>query len=794
MVDGSENYTAENIQILEGLEGVRKRPAMYIGDIGKRGLHHLIYEIVDNSIDESLAGYCKNIEVIIAKDGSVSVKDDGRGIPTDIHPKTGKSALEVVTTTLHSGGKFEKKAYQVSGGLHGVGMGVVNGLSEWMEAEVHRNGKIYRQKYERGKAVTEVEVIGETHSRGTIIRFKPDNLVFKEIVFDVDYIKERLMELAFLNKTLSIVLKDERLEPKVEELFHYEGGIVQFVEYLNKVKNKLHPPFFYQKKANDVDVEFSFQYTDSYNEVIYSFVNDIKTIEGGTHLVGFKTALTRAVNEYLKEYSKKEERRASGEDAIEGITAVISIKVPEPQFEGQTKTKLGNSEVKGIVDSITYESVRTHLAENPDISKKIVDKVLNAIEAREAAQKAKELIRRKNIFETSILPGKLADCSEEDATKTELYLVEGDSAGGCFSGNTRIALLDGRSVTFEELVKEDSEGKQNFCYTIKNDGSVGVEEIKNPRITKRNAEVIKIILDNDEEITCTPDHKFMLRSGTYKEARDLKKEDSLMPLHKRISKVGGRITIDGSKMYEAVNNWNHKIRKIEYLTERIDVYDIEVPNTHNFALASGVFVHNSSKQARDRRTQAILPLRGKILNVEKAPIHKVLNSEEIRAIVLSLGCGFGEDFDLSKLRYHKVVIMTDADVDGSHIRTLLLTLFYRNFRKVVESGYIYIAQPPLYKVWKGKSVNYAYSDIEKDRFVAQVGGGASIQRYKGLGEMNPVQLWETTMSPENRTLKKVTIQDAIKADELFTILMGDEVPPRREFIEAYAKEVKNLDV
>ncbi|MBI2079145.1 DNA topoisomerase (ATP-hydrolyzing) subunit B [Candidatus Micrarchaeota archaeon] len=636
MEDGSENYTAENIQVLEGLEGIRKRPAMYIGDVGKRGLHHLIFEIVDNSIDESLAGYCKNIEVILTKEGGISVKDDGRGIPTDIHPKTGKSALEVVITTLHAGGKFEKKAYQVSGGLHGVGMGVVSALSESMEAEVHRNGKVYRQKYERGKATTQVEVIGDTTHRGTIVRFKPDSLVFKEIVFDIEYIQERLMELAFLNKGLKIVLRDERVEPVKEENFYYEGGLVQFVEYLNKARNKLHTPFYYQKKADGIDVEVALQYTDSYNEMIYSFVNDIKTIEGGTHLVGFKTAITRTINEYLKEYGngkgKKEEKRASGDDSVEGLTAVISVKVPEPQFEGQTKTKLGNSEVKGIVDSVTYELFKTYLEENPDAGKRVLDKVTNAIEAREAAQKAKELIRRKNVFETSILPGKLADCSEEDATKTELYLVEGDSAGG------------------------------------------------------------------------------------------------------------------------------------------------------------------SSKMARDRQTQSILPLRGKILNVEKAPIHKVLSSEEIRAIVLTLGCGFGEDFDLSKLRYHKVVIMTDADVDGSHIRTLLLTLFYRHFRKVVEAGYIYIAQPPLYKIWKSKGVKYAYSDSEKDSVVQGMGGGVSIQRYKGLGEMNPEQLWETTMSPENRTLKKVTIEDAMKADELFTILMGEEVPPRREFIEAYAKEVKNLDV
>ncbi len=631
MTDGSEQYTAKDIQVLEGLEGVRKRPAMYIGDIGKRGLHHLIYEIVDNSVDEALAGYCKNITITLKADGSCTVKDDGRGIPTDIHSKTGKSALEAVSGSLHAGGKFEKSAYKVSGGLHGVGMSVVNALSEWMEIGVHRDGKIHALRYDYGKTKEGTQVLGSTTYRGTIVTFKPDNKIFQTTELDFDYLTERMRELAFLNKGLKIILSDERTA-KTEEFF-YQGGITEFVDYLNKSKNKLHPTLYIAKKTGDVETEFAIQYTDAYNETIYSFVNDIKTIEGGTHLVGFKTALTRCMNDYVKSNKiLKEDKKISGDDALEGLTAVLSVKVPEPQFEGQTKTKLGNSEVKGIVDSVAFEALKTYLEEHPVDGKRIAGKVTSAMEAREAAQKAKELIRRKNIFETSVLPGKLADCSEEDPAKCEIYLVEGISAGG------------------------------------------------------------------------------------------------------------------------------------------------------------------SSKQARDRRFQAILPLRGKILNVEKAAITKVLASEEIKNIVLSLGAGFKEDFDIKKTRYHKIVIMCDADVDGAHIRTLLLTLFYRYFKQIVEAGYIYIAQPPLFKLKKGKGEAYAYSDEQLEKLNREMGGNCEIQRYKGLGEMNAEQLWSTTMDPETRTLKKVTVEDAIKADALFTMLMGEEVEPRRDFIQMHAGTVKNLDI
>ena len=625
-----EEYGAESIKVLEGLEGVRRRPAMYIGDTAKRGLHHLIFEIVDNSIDEALAGHCKNIEIILKADGSASVRDDGRGIPTETHSKTGKSAMELVSTVLHAGGKFEKKAYQVSGGLHGVGLSVVNALSDHMEIEVHREGRIHLQKYARGIPQTKVEELGTTDYRGTIVRFHPDMSIFTG-EFEFEYLRDRLRELAFLNSGVRILLKDERLNK--EEQFKYDGGLTEFVKYLNRSREMVHEPFTYKKKEGEAEVEYSLQYTQSYIPLIHTFANDIATIEGGTHMVGFRTAVTRAVNEYIKEHKLlKGEEAISGDDAAEGLTAVISVKVPEPQFEGQTKTKLGNSEVKGIVSSIVYESLSRFMAENPSDARGIMEKVIKSMRAREAAQKAKELIRRKGVFDGSVLPGKLADCIEKDPAKAELFLVEGDSAGG------------------------------------------------------------------------------------------------------------------------------------------------------------------SSKMGRDRRFQAILPLKGKILNVEKSPIHKILQNEEIRILITALGTGFGEDFNISKLRYGKIVIMTDADVDGSHIRTLILTLFYRYLKPVIEKGNLYIAQPPLFGVRRGKSMRYAFSDSDLPTVGQEMGEGASIQRYKGLGEMNPEQLWETTLDPETRSMKRVTIEDGMLADEMFTILMGEAVEPRRKFIEENAKTVKNLDV
>ena len=1229
-----KTYDATTIQVLEGTEAVRRRPAMYIGDTSTRGLHHLVYEVVDNSVDESLAGYCNYIGVVVHANNSVSITDNGRGIPVDMHKTQKKPAIEVALTMLHAGGKFDHRVYKVSGGLHGVGVSVVNALSDWLEAEVKRDGKIYHQRYERGRTVSKLTTIGKSNSTGTKITFKPDRTIFNKIDFSYDILSQRLRELAFLNKGLKIKLEDERSDK--EAVFEFAGGIISFVEYLNKNKNPVHNKVLYfQKTQDDVILEVAIQYNDGYAETLFSFANNINTVEGGTHLSGFKSALTRAINQYAKAKNliKNEEVGITGDDVREGLTAVISVKVPNPQFEGQTKTKLGNSEVEGLVASASLDSLTSYFEENPSVANKIVDKIIVASHAREAARKARELTRRKGALEGAGLPGKLADCSERDAALCEVYIVEGDSAGGCFFGDTKVALTDGRNITFKELINEDKIGKKNYCYTVGRDGKIAAGAIKNPRITKQMVEVIKVVLDNNEEIICTPDHNFMLKDGSYKMAKELTPDDSLMPLYRQHSKIGGRITIEGYEMVfdsktnkwifthllsdkynvekdasliergdtihhkdfnklnnnpdnlvrmknkehllyhttmlqntlhskevkekskkahqsakyrkkiraimttpemrkmlskrarkqwgndeykhymtqkflefyhshpgyrtqnaqalnlaqknywsqkenrlkqsnrvkkyfvdhpeakeyllqkatlewsdvkllqwrrqktkeqwangfrqkrkvaynrtyldhslafakmvyeshgnlelynderqalpqrdttllkydtlvnrffntnqnallEAVINYNHKIKRIEKVEEKTDVYDIEVPNTHNFALACGVFVHNSAKQGRDRRFQAILPIKGKILNVEKARLDKILSNEEIRTIITALGTGVGEEFDISKLRYHKVILMADADIDGSHIRTLLLTLLYRHMHKLVEGGYVYIAQPPLYKIKRGNREEYIqteqqmddllldlgreghrfvrlkdkqtftdnqfkdllyllveleklginlekkgveiakylqfrhqktkkmpiyrvkvdgndhflYSDKELanftdkeakegeqdvlelfeaqeiERIVAKIEKlgldiftyslesaqqkdasgqaikkqkslyritnekeakdcsglkevlayikevatkGMHIQRYKGLGEMNPQQLWETTMDPDKRTILKVTLEDEVEADKMFTVLMGDAVEPRREFIENYAHQVKNLDI
>lgn len=632
--NNNRKYTAEEIQVLTGLEPVRKRPGMYIGSTGEKGLHHLVYEVVDNSIDEALAGVCDTINVIIEKDNSIIVEDNGSGIPVEIHPQTGKSTVETVLTILHAGGKFNNSAYKVSGGLHGVGISVVNALSEWLIARVKRDGKEYMQKFERGIPVTELEVIGESDTTGTIISFKPDREIFDTIKFNYETLQHRLREMAFLNKGVKITLEDRRT--KVKEVFHYEGGLKAFVEFLNKNKNPIQKRILYfEDSREDTVVELALQYTDSYSENIYSFANNINTEEGGFHLSGLRTALTRAINDYGRKYGflKEKDENLQGEDVREGLTAVLSVKLINPQFEGQTKTKLGNSEVRGIVESITYEQLSNFLEENPNEGKAILEKAISASRAREAARRAREISRKRSILDNTTLPGKLADCQEDDIEVTEIFLVEGDSAGG------------------------------------------------------------------------------------------------------------------------------------------------------------------SAKQGRDRRNQAILPLRGKIMNVEKARLDKILEYEEIRAMVSAFGTGIGKDFDIEKLRYGKIIIMTDADVDGAHIRTLLLTFFYRYMRELIENGNIYIAQPPLYKVTKGKKEYYVYSDEELDRLLEEIGrSNYSIQRYKGLGEMNPEQLWETTMDPENRILLKVSIEDAKAADEIFTTLMGEKVKPRREFIRQNAKLVRNLDI
>lgn len=631
----SVTYTAKDITVLEGLEAVRKRPGMYIGSTGPRGLHHLVYEVVDNSIDEALAGYCNNITVKIKKDNIIEVSDDGRGIPVDIIPKYKKPAVEIVLTMLHAGGKFGGEGYKVSGGLHGVGVSVVNALSESLTVEVKRDGQTYTQSFAYGKPITQLEAVGKTKKTGTTITFLPDNTIFEEINFNFETIRQRMREMAFLNKDLQIELIDERVEPAESVAYKYSGGIVDFVKHLNSTKEPIHKKIIYfdnTEAGNQVEV--ALQYNTSYSESVFSFANNINTQEGGTHLSGFRSALTRTINDYARKKGilKEKEENLSGEDVREGLTAIISVKLREPQFEGQTKTKLGNTEIRGLVEGTTGSKLDEFLEENPQIAKIIVNKVIEAARARAAARKARDLTRRKGLLESTSLPGKLADCSIQDPAISEIYLVEGDSAGG------------------------------------------------------------------------------------------------------------------------------------------------------------------SAKQARDRTFQAILPLKGKILNVEKARLNKILSSEEIHAIITALGTSISEDFDIGNARYHKVVIMTDADVDGAHIRTLILTFFYRYMLPMIEAGYIYIAQPPLYKVKHDGLTKYFYKDRELEEYLKKLNKNVNVQRYKGLGEMNPDQLWDTTMDPERRTLLQVGIDDAIAADEIFSILMGDKVEPRREFIQKHARDVRFLDI
>jgi len=1072
----TSNYGAEQIQVLEGLEPVRKRPGMYIGTTGPRGLHHLVYEVVDNSIDEALAGYCTHIEVDIKADGSVSVTDDGRGIPTDVHPTTGKSALETVLTILHAGGKFGSGGYKVSGGLHGVGISVVNALSAWVDVTVWRDHKVHTQRYERGIPVTElVSSPSQEEKTGTRVNFLPDTEIFSQgIEFDYSTLSGRLRELAYLNAGVKITFSDYRPEEPHIETYCYEGGIKEYVAYMCREKETLHKDIIYVSgEKNGINIEVAFQWCiDAYSDNILGFANNIRTIDGGTHLEGLKAVLTRTLNNVARKRNKikENEPNLAGENVREGLTAVISVKVPEPEFEGQTKTKLGNTEVRGIVDSLVGETLNEYLEQNPQVADTIIEKAVQAYKAAEAARRARDLVRRKSVLESSPLPGKLADCSERDPEKSEIYIVEGDSAGGCFHGDTEIALVDGRNLSFKQLVTEQAQGKEHFCYTIRDNGTIGVERVINARITKKDAEVIKITLDHGEAIICTPDHLFLLRDGSYKPAAALTPEDALMPLYRKLSALRDPgITINGyemvwnpasdswlfthaiadwynrwqgiyqledgehchhidfnklnnnpsnlqrlsiqdhlelhryhiqktlhrpeviekcrqlrqtdefrlmmsqrmlepetrqilseqakaqwevaaykaymtekwrtfydtneeyrrqnaeqlyqaqqqywssqtnrqaqadkvrqyfidhpeqrqvysetakqqwqnqdllswrrektkeqwtgefrskrrdalnktyyqktlatlkqieidrgyidleayqkyrlqtrdksilrfdsfcdryfdgdkNKALEAVSNYNHRVVAIERLETRFDVYDIEVPHTHNFALASGVFVHNSAKQGRDRRFQAILPLRGKILNIEKTDDAKIYKNTEIQSLITALGLGIkGEDFDPSQLRYHRIVLMTDADVDGAHIRTLLLTFFYRYQKNLIDQGYVYIACPPLYKLERGKNHSYCYSDRELQQKIAEFPSNANytIQRFKGLGEMMPQQLWDTTMNPETRTLKRVEIEDAAKAEELFTILMGDRVAPRREFIETHGSRLNLTDL
>lgn len=1110
---------------MEGLDPVRKRPGMYIGSTGPAGLHHLLYETFDNSYDEALAGYAKNIEVVLLPDSRVRVKDDGRGIPVEKHKQTGKSALETVMTTLHAGGKFGGDSYKISGGLHGVGVSVVNALSVYLKAEVCRDGLVYQQEYERGKPKSAVKKVGKGKQTGTTVTFEPDSVVFGETNFDWQTVVAHLRQQAYLIKGIRISLRDERqpvqtISKTDKELvtipthtFYFEGGVISYIKYfLNRHEESKHPNIFYVLKDLDkIQVEVGFQYTADLQGKEMGFANNIHTIEGGMHVTGFRSAITRALNDFARQngYLKEKDENLTGDDVREGLTAVVSVKLREPQFEGQTKAKLGNPEARTAVESVLNAEIPDWLERNPTDARAIMEKVMLASKARIAAKAARETVIRKGALEGFTLPGKLADCSSKNPAESELFIVEGESAGGCFSGDTKVALLDGRNLSFKKLTEEDKQGKKNYCYTIDKNGNIAVASVLHPRITKKEARVVKILLDNGEEIVCTPGHKFMLRNGKYKEAQCLATGDSLMPLYRKSSEIGGRITIrgyemvldpvkhfwffthllsdeynlksgvykisdgqqrhhkdfnklnnnpsnlvrlskeghlkihqeiantvlrspavleklrkirqtlefrnkirksmleirgllsarakkqweneeykkfmiskflefyhsspeyrkrnnkllnklqkqywknpenrkaqslrtrfyyekhpedikrrsveskkqwqdqmlrdwrrektkeqwtpefrlkrkkaynktyfdnslklmrqiwersgsidnydkeriadknknalslktltsrffdgDSEKIFKVVQNYNHKVVRVERLNKKIDVYDIEVPETHNFALASGVFVHNSSKQGRDRRTQAILPLKGKILNVEKSRIDKMLASQEIRALIIALGTAIAEEFDLSKLRYHKIIIMADSDVDGAHIRTLLLTLFYRYFPQLIASGHVYIAQPPLYKIQAGREIRYAYNDRAKEKILEELSRrsktkedgkkqnqnqkikeweitavgesktdetaadqptieepqtlkGVSIQRYKGLGEMNPAELWETTMDRDKRILLRVTVKEAEKADEVFDTLMGSEVLPRKKFIQTHAKRVKNLDI
>jgi DNA gyrase subunit B len=789
------SYGAESIQILEGLTAVRKRPAMYIGSTDSRGLHHLINEVVDNSIDEALRGACNRIEVILGKDGTCTVTDNGGGIPVEEHPRYHRPTLEIVMTVLHAGSKFDRQTYKVSGGLHGVGVHVVNALSRFVEVRVKRQGQEYFQRFERGVPVAPLKVLGPAEGTGTSVRFLPDEEIFETVSFDRGIVEHRLRELAFLNPQVTIEFWDER--DGTRTTWRYEGGLRQFVEELTSAKAPLFTPAIYLHAQRDtMDVEVALQYDDGYNELVLSYANNIPTVDGGTHLMGFRSALTRALNDYARSRNliRGDREPLLGEDTREGLTAVVAVKLLEPQFEGQTKAKLGNSEVKGYVESAVYEKLSEYLEEHPAVAQAIVAKALQAAEAREAARKARELTRRKGLLDGGGLPGRLADCHTRDPSRSELFIVEGDSAGGCFAGDTLVARADGPPLSLRELVEEAQKGRIHTGLTWGADGRIRPAPLASPRRTRREAAVIEVTLDTGDRLLCTPDHPFLRRDGTYAPAGSLRPGESLMTWTSPSSpgvRAAGDFGLPGE-----VPAGNHKVVRVSPHPVRMDVYDLEVENTHNFALACGIFVHNSAKQGRDREFQAVLPLRGKILNVEKARLDKMLKSEQICNVITALGTGIGDEFDLSKLRYHRVILMADADVDGSHIRTLLLTLFYRKMPELIRRGHVYIALPPLYRLTKGKQVAYAYSDEEKDRLVQEWGGmhGITIQRYKGLGEMNPEQLWETTMRPSTRTLLQVTEEDADTADRLFTTLMGEQVEPRRRYIEEHAVEVTNLDI
>ncbi|MFA5776417.1 MAG: toprim domain-containing protein [Patescibacteria group bacterium] len=1087
-----EDYGADQIQVLEGLEPVRKRPGMYIGSTGIEGLHHLVTEIVNNSMDEAIAGFATHIKLEFFKDGSVAVYDNGRGVPYGIKPEYGISALELAYTRLHAGGKFGGGGYKVSSGLHGVGASVVNALSSWCRVIVKRNGDTVMQEYhDGGKPLAPVYKIDPkkpaskiknaewlidlpswNYNTETIVQFNPDPKIFETTNFSFKYFLAQVREYAYLTAGIKFELIDHRSDESCT--YYFEGGIKTFLDNLNSNKKVAHQkPFYAKKESDNVMVEVAFQYNDSFNENVLCFANHVKNPEGGTHLTGFRSALTKTINDYARKkgYLKESDDSLSGEDTKEGLSAIVSVKLDSSilQFEGQTKAKLGNTSVRQAVETVVKESLDLFFEENPREAQAIVEKNLVAMKARVAAKAARDTVIRKSALEGGgVLPGKLADCQEKDSTKTELFIVEGDSAGGCWAGDTLVALADGRNLSFEDLVKEHNEGKQNYCYTIKADRTVGLAPIKEPRITKADAQVIEVTLDNGKPLKCTPNHLFMMRDGSYKEAKNLKTNHSLMPFRQQLSRIGRRITIKGyklvfdpelnrwifthmladqynlehslyfketgehrhhgdfnklnnnpdnvsrlgkeehlrlhtlmakktlnkpsvreklkelrqspeykakiskimsqpkmkamlskrakkqwenpkykeqmvqnfkdfyaenedyrkenslllnqeqkkywgkvenkkkqservtqfyadhpekkselslmamdqwkdpkllewrknktkeqwtesfkekrvkaysrtylnkalyslhgiltqkqnpaileseysqlrkatndksllrydtiktrffngddSKLYEAIANFNHRIKSIRKLEQTIPVYDFEVEDTHNYALASGVFVHNSAKQGRDRKIQAILPLFGKPLNSERARLDKIVDSDRFKNLITAVGAGIGEAYNPAKLRYGKIIIMSDADVDGSHIQTLYLTFFFRHMIELIDNGHIYLSVPPLYKASWGKEKKYLFDDNDRIEFLkTESGKKAIIQRFKGLGEMNADELWETTMNPENRKLKKISVDDASKADEVFTMLMGDEVAPRKRFIQTHAKQA-NVDI
>jgi DNA gyrase subunit B len=1093
MIDGGESagedlrrvtteYNADNLRLMEGVEHVRHRPSMYIGDTGTAGLHHLMYEILDNSVDEVLAGHATEIWVTLNLDQTISVRDNGRGIPTGINTQTKMTGVELAMTKLNAGGKFGDGGYKVSGGLHGVGLSCVNFLSEWCEALVEQNGKKYKLRCERGIPKPKgLKELGPTDEHGTTLTYLADREIFGEYTYKPELFETRIRNTCYLNREATIHFHD-KLSGAEPVTYHYERGIAELVDHLNENKEGIGSTIYLMKVRDNVQVEVALQYNQTYSETVLSFANNVHTKEGGTHLSGFRTALTRVINQYARKTGalKEKDVNLSGDDVREGLAAAISVRLQNPTFEAQTKIKLTNPEVDGVVNSVVGEGLTQFLEENPAVGKKIIDKALTAQRARDAARKAADLIKRQSSLENSNLPGKLADCTERDPKKCELFLVEGDSAGGCFDGDTLVALADGRSLSFRDMVAEQAQGKEHFCYTIRHDGKLGLERAINARVTKTNAEVVRVTLDNGEAIVCTPDHRFMRRDGSYTTAAELSEGDSLMPLYRKVSDMADAgITIDGYEMVwdprsdrwlfthvladwynrwqgvyaeadgahchhrdfnkrnnnppniqrlpaeqhlalhrlhvgqtlhrldviekcraikqsggfraqmsarmqqpetrqllseqakaqwrdktykafmlekwrefydshpayralnaeqldqaqqqywadethrqaqservtayfaehpevreafsiaaknqwqdgslrewrsgktreqwtpefrakrraaldqtyyrksmaalkpfsintakvdvvgysahrqatrdksllrfdtlcrryfdgdtaracEAVANYNHHVVSVERLDERVDVYDLEVPGTHNFALASGVFVHNSAKQGRDRRYQAILPLRGKIINTSKAALDKTLENNEVRSLITALGIGIkvdsdGDDegeatskFDMSKLRYDRIIIMTDADVDGDHIRTLLLTFFFSYMQPLIEQGHVYIAQPPLYSIKSGKDTRlYARSEEERDRMVKELKRkDVQVGRFKGLGEMNAQELFETTLNIETRTLARVTLEDAEAAAEMFSILMSEKVEPRKQFIIKYAREVQNVD-